>query len=424
LLPLVSPGVPKGAVWVNGLDREAKLGEIEKLTSSSVLHGSESLCNLLRFLTKQSLEHPGATVKEYQIATEVFGRAADFDPRLDSTVRVQTGRLRSKLAEYYASDGLDDRIIVEIPRGAYHLTFHFREMEAKPPIIEPTAEPPATPVPQRSRRRWAVTAVVGITAVAGAFALGFGLRPAFQPSSIGESSDALRALWLRFFDGPEPPLVVYSNAAFVGRPETGLRYFNATTDTNSSIHDHYTGVGEVMAIHELDNLFTILHRGMRLKRGRLLTWDDAKTSNLVFIGSPSENLSLREMPGTQEFVFRVLNDGPRKGDLSIMNVHRRAGEENMYLSTDGLPIREDYAVVGLVPGLATAQHALILAGLTTMGTQAAAEFVCRTKRLEELLVALGAPAKGPLPPFEALLRVKVSGGVPVQSDLVAVHRNK
>jgi len=413
-----------GVVGVNGLDREAKLGEIEKLTSSSVLHGSESLCNLLRFLTKQSLEHPGATVKEYQIATEVFGRAADFDPRLDSTVRVQTGRLRSKLAEYYAGDGLDDRVVVEIPRGSYHLTFHYREMEAKPPAIEPVAEPPVIPVPQRSQRHRMTTVVVGAMAVIGAFAVGFALRPAFQPGGTGESSDALQALWLRFFDGPEPPLVVYSNAAFVGRPETGLRYFNPATDANNSIHDHYTGVGEVMAIHELDNLFTILHRGMRLKRGRLLTWDDAKTSNLVFIGSPSENLSLREMPGTQDFIFRVLNDGPRKGDLSIVNVHPRPGEESAYLATASLPIREDYAVVGLVPGLATAQHALVLAGLTTLGTQAAAEFVCRTKRLEELLVALGAPTKGPFPPFEALLRVKVSGGVPVQSDLVAVHRNK
>lgn len=412
-----------GTLGVNELDREAKLAEIERLTSSSVLHGSESLCNLLRFLTKQALEHPGSAVKEYQIATEVFGRAADFDPRLDSTVRVQTGRLRSKLAEYYASDGIDDRVLVEIPRGSYHVIFHQRELEPRP-TAEPASEPAIVPVPQHTTRRRMIVAVVGVVAVIGAFVLGFALRAAFQPDRTAESSDALQALWMRFFDGPEPPLVVYSNAAFVGRPETGLRYFNPATDQNSWILDHYTGVGEVMAVHDLDNLFAILHRGMRLKRGRLLTWDDAKGSNLVFIGSPSENLSLREMPGTRDFIFRVLSGGPRKGDLSIVNVHPRPGEENTFLSTAGLPIREDYAVVGLVPGLTTAQHALVLAGLTTLGTQAAAEFVCRTKRLEELLGALGIPAKGPFPPFEAVLRVKVSGGVPVQSDLVAVHSHR
>jgi hypothetical protein len=411
-----------GALGVNDLDREAILAEIEKLTSSSVLHGSESLCNLLRFLVKQTLDHPGSTVKEYQIATEVFGRAADFDPRLDSTVRVQTGRLRSKLAEYYASDGSDDRLVVEIPRGSYHVMFHYRE--PGPRVPEPVAEPPAALAPRRSLPHWVTTAVVSMVAVISALALEFALRPAPQHAVVAEPPDALQALWLRFFDGPEPPLVVYSNAAFVGRPETGLRYFNAATDKNAVPLDHYTGVGEVIAVHELDNLFKILHRDMRLKRGRLLTWDDAKTSNLVFIGSPSENLSLREMPGTQDFIFKVARNGPRKGDLSIVNVNPRPGEDATYFSTAAVPIREDYAVVGLVRGLTNTQHVLVLAGLTTLGTQAAAEFVCRTRRVEELLSGLGAPPKGPFPQFEALLRVRVSGGVPVQSDLVAVHRHK
>jgi hypothetical protein len=259
-------------------------------------------------------------------------------------------------------------------------------------------------------------------AVIGALSLDFAVRPIFQRTAAAESSDAMQALWLRFFDAPEPPLVVYSNAAFVGRPETGLRYYNPALDANAVILDHYTGVGEVMAIHELDNLFGSWHRVMRLKRGRLLTWDDAKASNMVFIGSPSENLSLREIPGTDEFAFKVATDGPRKGDLSLVNTHQRAGEESVYFSSPAVPIREDYGVVGLLPGLSATRHSLILAGLTTLGTQAAVEFVCRPRRVEELLAAMGAQPKGPIPTFEALLRVKVSGGVPVQSEIVAVHR--
>ena len=64
-----------------------------------------------------AVENPGVPIKEYQIATEVFWPGADFDPRLDSTVRVQTGRLRSKLNEYYSGQGSEDRLIVEIPKG-------------------------------------------------------------------------------------------------------------------------------------------------------------------------------------------------------------------------------------------------------------------------------------------------------------------
>src|SRR5579863_2033054 len=104
------------------IERDENFRQIDRLANSNVLQGSESLCKLLRYLAEQALEHPGAPVKEYQIATEVFGRPSYFDPRLDSTVRVQTGRLRSKLGEYYAGLGTEDPVIVEIPKGSYTLT--------------------------------------------------------------------------------------------------------------------------------------------------------------------------------------------------------------------------------------------------------------------------------------------------------------
>src|SRR5579864_9732185 len=112
------------------LGREQCFQQIEKLTNSHSLRGSESLCRLLRYLAEHSLDHPGLPIKEYQIATEVLGRPVGFDPQSDSTVRVQAGRLRVKLAEYYAHDGVDDPILVEIPKGSYALTFHLRTLKA------------------------------------------------------------------------------------------------------------------------------------------------------------------------------------------------------------------------------------------------------------------------------------------------------
>src|ERR1700721_4274877 len=106
--------------------REQYLAQIDRLVNSHVLHGSESLCKLLRYLAEHALDHPGSSLKEYQIATEVFGRAPSFDPQSDSTIRVQAGRLRLKLAEYYASEGASDPIVVKIPKGSYHLTFEPR----------------------------------------------------------------------------------------------------------------------------------------------------------------------------------------------------------------------------------------------------------------------------------------------------------
>src|SRR5258708_20524226 len=82
-------------------EREEKLRQIDRIVGSEVLHGSESLCRLLRYLAEHCIDHPGAAGKEYQIATELFRRPEEFRPRMDPTVRTQTGRLRSKLAEYY-----------------------------------------------------------------------------------------------------------------------------------------------------------------------------------------------------------------------------------------------------------------------------------------------------------------------------------
>src|SRR5262249_5043800 len=109
--------------------------------NSHILHGSESLCKLLRYLGEQALDHPGASVKEYQIATEVFGRPADFDPHMDSTVRVQAGRLRIKLAEYYSTEGAEDPIVVDLPKGSYSLSFQQRGAVPVKTHSEPHIQP-------------------------------------------------------------------------------------------------------------------------------------------------------------------------------------------------------------------------------------------------------------------------------------------
>src|SRR5207248_9436831 len=105
-------------------DGEQYLAQIEKISNSGLLHGAESLCRLLRYLGRSAVDHPGVHLKEYQIATEVFGRSADFDPQMDSTVRVQVGRLRQKLHEYYAAEGTEDAILVDLPKGSYALGLH------------------------------------------------------------------------------------------------------------------------------------------------------------------------------------------------------------------------------------------------------------------------------------------------------------
>jgi len=404
--------------------------QIDTIIKSHSLRGSESLCKLLQYLAKQSLYHPDAPLKEYQIATEVYGRPADFDPHSDSTIRVQAGRLRLKLAEYYAGEGAADPIVVKIPKGSYHLTFGARPIE---PLAlaqsassrQAAASGAATTVPIG----WRVAVILllaGLTTsliVLGSLLWNRKLpEPAMAAPSAPRTEGSLAALWRPFTSGPEEPWVIFSNAAFVGRPETGMRYYNSRQDSKIAVYDHYTGVGEVLAIHALDDAFGTLGRKIRVKRGSLFSLDDVKNNNLIFVGSPSENLSLLDIPGTQEFVFQRVATGPRQGDLSIVSKHPKPGEAGAYLaSPSNAPLTEDYSVVGLVPGIGSGRYVMILAGTTTFGTQGAVEFVCRQESVDRLLHSIPDSGVGPIKPFEALVRVKIARGVPVGTELVAVR---
>jgi hypothetical protein len=408
--------------------------QIDKIIKSHSLRGSESLRKLLQYLAKQALNHPDAPLKEYQIATEVYGRPSDFDPQTDSTIRVQAGRLRLKLAEYYGAEGAADPLVVKIPKGSYHLTFEARSLPPKP--IDsggqlqtvPPSDARGTVVVEVVPGRWRISLVLLLVAlIASLIGLGSVLWSRRVPSSAVAKSGVPRAVgpladfWRPFTSGTDAPWVIFSNAAFVGRPETGMRYYNSRQDSKVAVYDHYTGVGEVLAIHALDDAFGALGRTILVKRGSLFTLDDVKDNNLIFVGSPSENLSLLDIPNMEEFVFQRVASGKRQGDLSIVNKHPKPGEANAYLaSPSDAALTEDYSVIGLVPGIGSGRYVMILAGTTTFGTQGAVEFVCRQDSVEKLLHEI--PDSGGLAkPFEALVRVKIARGVPVESELVAVR---
>ena len=413
-------------------DRTQFQAEIEKLVASHALHGSESLCKLLRYLGKQALEHPGTAVKEYQIATEVFGRQADFDPQLDSMVRVQAGRLRTKLAEYYNTAGATDRIVVELPKGNYAVAFHERANAA---VVHGNgastgtwANDPVESTGAAATRRYLASAL-SVALIAALATIGWLLwtRRELGVSSANAAGEILapapiRIFWKGFVRGPEEPWVIFSNAAFVGRPNTGMRYYDAAKDAKSPILDHYTGVGEVLAVHSLDIVFSQLHQALRVKRGSLFSLDDAKNNDLIFMGSPSENLTLLEIPSTTEFVFKRVESGPQEGNVEIVNVHPAKGEANKYvLGPSNTSLADDYAVVALVKGINPEHSELILAGTTTIGTQAAVEYVTRENYLDELLKRMNVTQPSELRPFEAVIHVKVARGVPVESSLVALR---
>ena len=79
--------------------------QLESLLESRTFAGTERLRSFLKFVVDQSLRFPIEPVKEIVIGAELYASNGDFDPRLSSVVRVDATRLRSKLREYYASEG-------------------------------------------------------------------------------------------------------------------------------------------------------------------------------------------------------------------------------------------------------------------------------------------------------------------------------
>ena len=405
--------------------------EIDRLVASQTLHGSESLCKLLRYLGRHAVEHPGVPVKEYQIATEVFARQADFDPQLDSMVRVQAGRLRTKLAEYYNSEGAHDPLVVEIPKGSYAIAVHERpgavvSLNGEGASAHSVAGQRSSELAARTSQTVRALSVALIAAMAVISWLLWTRRDsAVSPASVSAAASIpapIEIFWNGFVRGPEEPWVIFSNAQFVGRPDKGMRYYDTAKDGKTPILDHYTGVGEVLAVHNLDMVFGALHRSLRVKRGSLFSLDDAKNNDLIFIGSPGENLTLLDIPSTREFTFQRKLEGARAGNMEIINAHPGGGEAASYMaSPSNVPMTEDYAVVALVKAINPEHYELILAGTTTIGTQAAVEYVSRESYLRELLGRMKVSSPNDLKPFEAVIQVKVAKGVPVESSLVALR---
>lgn len=101
--------------------------QVERITASDVFRRAERQCRFLRYIVGHSLAGTTDRLKGYTIGLDVFDRGEDFDANLDSIVRVEAGRLRAKLRDYYQFAGRTDPILIDLPRGAYAPSISLRE---------------------------------------------------------------------------------------------------------------------------------------------------------------------------------------------------------------------------------------------------------------------------------------------------------
>ena len=132
-------------------DHSPVKAQLDRILASQAFRGAHRSQLFLRYILHHALAHPGEPLKEYSIAIDVFDRDASYDPAVNNTVRVEAGRLRSRLREYYAAEGHADPLLVEVPKGSYHALIRLRETNTQPMTNLPCPMAGAT-----LRHLWAV----------------------------------------------------------------------------------------------------------------------------------------------------------------------------------------------------------------------------------------------------------------------------
>jgi hypothetical protein len=102
------------------------LAALIRVNSSQTFAKSPRLRELLTFVVFSTLKGDTQDIKETTIGVTVFGRSPYYDPEVDTIVRSQAWRLRKKLKEYYSREGIEDQLVVDIPKGRYVPTFRRR----------------------------------------------------------------------------------------------------------------------------------------------------------------------------------------------------------------------------------------------------------------------------------------------------------
>lgn len=131
------------------------LQQLRRVLCSAGFARNERMSRFLRFLVEQHLQGRDDELKESVIAVDVFHRKPDYDPKQDSIVRTEAGRLRARLAEYYFGDGSADPVIIELPKGGYVPIFR-------------RARAPRVGRPSRFGRPWRVSALAAVVLFAAA----------------------------------------------------------------------------------------------------------------------------------------------------------------------------------------------------------------------------------------------------------------
>ncbi len=135
--------------------------ELALILASEPFRNADSARRFLTFVVEEKLAGRIGSIKELVIGREVFARGGDFDPRIDPVARIQAGKLRTRLKEYYDGPGMDAPLVIDMPKGTYVPEFRYQTRSSGPEISL-----------RRPIRRILLTGAAAVACVASGYWLG------------------------------------------------------------------------------------------------------------------------------------------------------------------------------------------------------------------------------------------------------------
>lgn len=401
--------------------------QVERILRSETFRNAEGLRRLLQFLAERLTAGNADQLKEYSVGVDGLGKPPDYDPRQDSTVRLQVGRLRLKLAEYYMSEGRHDPLIIELPKGHFKLKVTPRQDAAG---SDPSASELAPPA-----RRW-IYVLGALAAASSLWAAVATVQLVRRPPGASPAwTPALEQLWQPFVSSGRPVLIAIEDPPFVqfegygAYREMGLNRW-ADIEKSPRVAEirkllgnpaispsyYYAPVGEVSAAFLLGRFLGPRVQAVSLTGFRDLSWHHLASNNVVYVGA-----SVFFLDRFQDLPVQVDFDHTASG---VTNARPQPGELDFYPEQgmgDVSPTGERYALVTHIPGPAGGGEITSFTSMRTTGRQGAVQWFTDPANAVDLVNRMRKP-DGTLPAyFQVLLRVKFKDNVPIETSYVLHH---
>jgi hypothetical protein len=412
--------------FVSSVERRRRTPELEgdprwllaqRIVDSPQFCKSPRLSQFLLYIVAKTIAGRQSEVTEQQIGVHVFGRPHGYRTVDDNIVRSYARQLRKRLTEYFACDGIDHEIRIEIPLGSYLPAFTSPALEKKVPAELVQDQPrPAVFATHSVAPKWGWPRLLTLFVYSAGL---IWLTCVVQSRIVAArySTEPAQLLWKAMLQGPgdtfivppdaglnliedlshQPlPLADYLKADYLDRPLPGVDT-HSESDLRSQQLTDFINLQMVATLARLPE-FNPGHVFLRFPRD--LRFDDLKRANAIIIGSSCSNPWAVIADGTTNFRIQC---NPGMQGATVVNRKPQAGEASSYSSHWNEPIHQTYSVIIFAPNLSGYGSLLILGGLDAAGTQAAGEALMRSEAITPILEHARRP-DGSLAPFEVLLR--------------------